>query len=149
MIESRITIPQTLTSNSAVVYFDKDSVRTKKATCCYWLQHKEGSPLYKILEGGLYEIDFNAVVSTLTTAGIVALGLYVDGVLVDFSAISLGATGGIGNLSIAKKLQVCCRANSTITIQAVPSVLATPTLVATETQIPTITNATFSITKKA
>ena len=149
MIESRVISPETLLSNDAVVTFNVDTLRSKKASCCGWLQHCEGSPLYKIIEGGVYEVDLNAVVTTLTAAGIVALGIYVDGVLTNYGAVSLGATGGLGTISLDKKVKVCCKANSTITIQAVPSVLAGATLVPTATQVPTITNATFSIVKKA
>ena len=82
MIESVINTPVTLTSNSSNVIFTVDDYRSRSANCdcnCNsWLQHTQGSPLYKILKGGTYEIDLS-VVATSGTAGIVALGLYQDG----------------------------------------------------------------------
>lgn len=82
MIQSVRELPITLTSNTASLTFTDDDVRTRSCNCCNgWLCHQEGSPLYQLLEGGYYQIDFNANVSS-TTAGVVALGLYADGVLV-------------------------------------------------------------------
>ena len=78
MIQSVQELPITLTSNSATVIFSADDIRTRSANCCNgWLQHQQGSPLYQILDGGYYEVSFNANVSS-ATAGIVALGLYQD-----------------------------------------------------------------------
>ena len=81
MIQSVLEPITILTSNSAPISFVNDDIRTRSANCCNWLQHSEGSPIYKILEGGLYNVSFNANV-TSSVAGAVALGLYQDGVLV-------------------------------------------------------------------
>ena len=81
MIQSVLEPITILTSNTSAITFTDDDVRTRKATCCGWLQHNEGSPIYKILEGGIYEVSFNANV-TSATAGTVALGLYQDGILI-------------------------------------------------------------------
>lgn len=151
MIESVINTPVALTSNSSVVTFTTDDYRSRSANCCGWLQHTSGSPLYKILQGGTYEIDLTAVV-TSGNAGIVALGLYQDGILIPSSigASTLAAAGDLADLSINKKIRVCCKANTTITIAAVPTVNAGATGdTATATQIPIITNATLGISKKA
>lgn len=151
MIESVINTPIALTSNSSTVTFTKDDYRSRSANCCGWLQHTEGSPLYKILQGGTYELDLSAVI-TSATAGIVALGLYIDGILVPntISAETLAAAGGLANISFNKKIRVCCNANSTVTIAAVPTVNADTTgTTATATQTPIITNAIFSISKRA
>lgn len=152
MIESIITTPLTLTSNSSVVTFPLDDLRTRGANCpCGFLQHEQGSPLYKVLQGGIYDIDLNAVV-TSATAGIVALGLYQDGILIpaSTSAETIAAAGDIANLSFNKKIRVCCNANTTLTIAAIPSVNAGATgATSTDTQIPIITSATFGITKRA
>ena len=56
MINSVLEPITILTSNTSAITFTDDDVRTRKATCCGWLQHDEGSPIYKILEGGLYEV---------------------------------------------------------------------------------------------
>lgn len=81
MIQSFEEMIQILASNIAPVNLTNEDIRTRSANCCGWLQHTEGSPIYKILEGGIYEISFNANV-TSETAGTVALGLYQDGILV-------------------------------------------------------------------
>ena len=150
MIESVITTPLTLTTNNSVVTFPVDDLRTKGAQCCGWLQHTQGSPLYKILEGGIYEIDLSATL-TSATAGIVALGLYQDGILMPSTISAETVTaGGLANISFNKKIRVCCKANTTLTIASVPSVNAGATgTTPTDTQIPIITNAIFGISRKA
>lgn len=151
MIESVINTPVTLTSNSSTVAFEKTSLRTRNANCCGFLSHTEGSPLYKILQGGIYEIDLSATL-TSATAGIVALGLYEDGILIpaSVSASTIATAGDLANVSFNKKLRVCCQAGATLTIGAVPSVNAgADGTTATDTQIPIITNAIFGIERKA
>lgn len=151
MIESVIDTPIALTSNSSIVTFTTDDYRSRSANCCGWLQHTSGSPLYKILQGGTYDIDLSAV-TTSGTAGIVALGLYQDGILIpnSISAETLATAGDLANISFNKKIRVCCKANTTLTIASVPSVNAGTTgTTPTATQIPIITNAIFGISKKA
>lgn len=152
MIESVINTPVELTSNSSNVIFTVDDYRSRSANCnCNgWLQHTQNSPLYKILKGGTYEIDLSAVV-TSGTAGIVALGLYQDGILIPSTISAETVTaGGLANISFNKKIRVCCNANTTLTIASVPTVNAGATgTVATVTQVPIITNAIFGIEKRA
>lgn len=153
MIESVINTPVALTSNSSNVIFTVDDYRSRSANCnCNgWLQHTQGSPLYKILRGGTYEIDLSATL-TSATAGIVALGLYIDGILVPntISAETLATAGDLANISFNKKIRVCCNANTTLTIASVPTVNAGATgTTATATQVPIITNAIFGIEKRA
>ena len=82
MIQSVRELPISLTNNTANISFTDDDIRTRSCNCCNgWLCHQEGSPIYQLLEGGYYQIDFSANVSS-ATAGVVALGLYQDGVLV-------------------------------------------------------------------
>lgn len=150
MIESTIVTTTPLSSNSAPVAFTNDSIRTKSATCCGWLQHIEGSPIYKIIEGGLYDIDVN-ISATSGTAGIIAFALYRDGVL-DTSTIAsqtLAAAGDNTNLSINKTIKVCCKANETLTIASVPSVLSgADGTTQTDTQVPIILNANLTIDRE-
>lgn len=152
MIQSYLELPTLLTSNSANVSFPTDSPRTRGANCCGWLQHSEGSPSYKILEGGLYEVDFNANVTSATT-GVVALGLYEDGVLIPGTTVIATVTtaGDYLNVAFSKKLKICGRGDANLTVASVPSVLTGPTLpgVSTATQVPIIQNANFSITRKS
>ena len=152
MIQSFIEMITALTSNSSPVSFINDDVRTKSANCCGWLQHTEGSPIYKILEGGLYEVSFNANV-TSATAGTVALGLFQDGILIPGSTVivEVATAGDYYNVSFDKLIKICCRGDATLTIQSVPNVTTGATLPGTPvvTEIPVLQNANFSIIKKA
>ena len=152
MIQSVLETITPLVSNSSAVAFTNDDIRTRKANCCNWLQHSEGSPLYKILDGGLYEVSFNTNV-TSATAGTVALGLYEDGILIPGTTIlaEVATAGTYYNVSFDKLIKVCCRGDSTLTVQSVPNVVTGATLPGTPvvTQIPVLQNANFSIIKKS
>lgn len=151
MIESVQELPITLTNNSATITFSADDIRTRSANCCNgWLQHQQGSPLYQLLEGGYYEITFNSNISS-ASAGIVALGLYQNGILTPGTTVAstLTAAGDIENVSFDKIIRVCCRANTTLTIASVPSVPDFTDLTApgVDTQTPIVVNANFTIKK--
>lgn len=152
MIESVLEMITVLVSNLATIAFNRDTLRTRSANCCGWLQHEEGSPIYKILQGGLYEVSFNANV-TSATAGTVALGLYQDGILVPGTTMiaEVATAGDYYNVSFDKTLKICCRGDATLTVASVPNVLTGAELPGTpvETEIPVIQNANFSIIKKA
>ena len=148
MIQGIIDEPLTLASNSSVVTFE-DNLRTRSANCCGWLQHQDNSPLYKIIEGGIYDITFTGTV-TSATAGIVALSILQDGVELPYtvSAETLAAAGDLANISISTSVRVCPNGSTSFSLASVPSVLAGADLVSTDTQIPIITNGTFSIKKR-
>ena len=154
MIQSVNENIEILTSNSSTVSFTNDDIRTRRANCyCNgWLQHSEGSPIYKILDGGLYEVSFNANV-TSATAGTVALGLFQDGILIPGSTViaEVATAGDYYNVSFDKLIKICCRGDATLTIQSVPNVITGATLPGTPvvTEIPVLQNANFSIIKKA
>jgi hypothetical protein len=152
VIQSVQESPIALTSNTATVPFANDDVRSRKANCCGWLQRNEGSPIFKILDGGLYEVSFNANV-TSATAGTVALGLFADGILVPGTTViaEVATAGDYYNVSFDKLLQICCRSDANLTVASISSVLTGATLpgVATDTEIPIVQNANFSIIKKA
>ena len=151
MIQSILEQFTILTSNTSAVTFTEDDVRTRKANCCGWLQHNEGSPLYKILEGGIYEVSFNANVSS-DTAGVIALGLYQDGVLIPGTTViaTIATAGDFLNVSFDKLIEVCCRGDANLYVASVPSVLTGTTAPGTPTitETPIIQNANLSITKK-
>lgn len=151
MIQSVLEPITILTSNTSAITFTDDDVRTRKANCCNWLQHNEGSPIYKILEGGIYEVSFNANV-TSATAGTVALGLYQDGILIPGTTViaQIETAGDYINVSFDKLIKICCRGDASLTIGSVSNVLTGSTLPGTPTvtEIPVIQNANFSITKK-
>ena len=151
MIQSILEQFTILPSNTATVTFDEDDLKTRKANCCGWLQHNEGSPIYKILEGGLYEVSFNANVSS-ATAGTVAIGLYQDGVLLPgtTSIATIATPGDFFNISFDKLIKVCCRGDANLTVASVPTVLTGTALPGTPTDTvePIIQHANFSITKE-
>lgn len=149
MIQSYIQNPiVTLLTNDSPVAFQEDCVRTNSASACNpcsWLCHSEGNPLYKINKGGLYHVEFNANVSS-ATAGTIAFGLYLDGVLLPgASAITTIATAGdYANISIDKEVPIC--REGTLTIQAIPTVV-TPTDETTPitTEIPILVSANLLV----
>ena len=152
MIQSYIEQPFALTSNTASLPFTTDCIRSRGANCFGWLQHNEGSPVYKILEGGIYEVSFNANV-TSATAGTVALGLFQDGILIPGSTViaEVVTAGDYYNVSFDKLIKICCKGDASLTIASVPSVLTGATLPGTPTvtEIPIVQNANFTITRKA
>ena len=151
MIQSVLEQFTILPSNTSAINFTDDDIRSRKANCCGWLQHTEGSPLYKILEGGIYEVSFNANVSS-AVAGTVALGLYQDGILIPGTTViaEITTAGDFFNVSFDKLIKICCRGDASLTIASVPSVLTGATLPGTPTvtEIPILQNANISITKK-
>ena len=152
MIQSVNEPIQILTSNSSTLSFINDDIRSRNANCCGFLQHDEGSPLYKLLDGGVYEVSFNANV-TSATAGTVALGLYQDGILIPGTTViaEVATAGDYYNVSFDKLIKICCRGDATLTIASVPNVLTGATLPGTPTvtEIPVVQNANLSIIKKA
>ena len=154
MIETIINEPLILTSNTSPITFDATDVRTRCATCnCNgWLDYQNGNPNFKIFGNGYtgyYDVEFSASISS-TTAGVVAIGLYQDGVLIPDTvrAVTLTAANDYETISFDKKIRVCPRGTTNITVQSVPSV-PTPDTPTTPivTQIPIITNGTFSISR--
>ena len=151
MIQSVLEPITVLTSNTSTITFTDDDVRSRRANCCGWLQHNEGSPIYKILEGGIYEVSFNANV-TSATAGTVALGLFQDGILIPGTTVlaEVATAGDYYNVSFDKLIKICCRGDASLTIASVPNVLTGAALPGTPvvTEIPVVQNANLIITKR-
>ena len=153
MIQSFINTLTTLVSNTAGVQFQTDCIRTNGCQGCHtWLCHNERSANYEIIKGGIYEIDFNATISS-ATAGVVAFALFNNGEQIPgtLMAETLATAGDYANIGIDKKIRVCCSGNSNISVRSVPFVpdATDPTATPIETEIPIIANANFSITRKA
>ena len=155
MIQTIINTPLVLTSNASPIVFNETDIRTRCAYCCNggWLDYQNGNPIFKIFGNGYtgyYDIDFSASVSS-ATAGVVALALYEDGIVIPdtIRAVTIDASDDYETISFNKKIRICPRGNTSITIASVPSV-PTPTDPTTPitTQIPIITNATFNISRK-
>jgi len=142
-----------LTSNIASVPFADVDLRTRSAmNCCGFINHNEGSALFSILDGGVYEVTFNANV-TSATAGTVALALFADGVQVSGTEMdaTIATAGDFENISFDKKIKVCCKGTVNLAITSLPTITysggATPVI--TDTQIPIVKNAEINITRLA
>lgn len=151
MIQSFINTLTALTSNSASVVFNKDCIRTN--SCCghrSWLCHNEGSANYDIVNGGIYEINFNASVSS-ATIGTIAFALFNNGEQIPGTLMieTISAADDYANIGITKKIRVCCNGNANISVRAVPAVasVTTPTTTIT-TQTPIIGSANLVIDRK-
>ena len=134
----------TLASDTANIAFSADVVRTRSANCCGWLNHGVGGTQYQITSPGIYEIMFNANV-TSATIGIVALGIKSNGEVLSGTEMdyTVATANTYGNVSAHRKIRVCGNGSTTITVGSLPTVSATAT------QIPTIKNASLIITKEA
>ena len=148
VIQSVQERPVTLTNNTAPITFTNDDVRSRSAGCCGWLCHQEGSPLYQLLDGGYYRVSFNTNISS-ATAGIVALGLYENGIIVPGTTVAstLAAAGDVENVSFDKIIRVCCRGNTTLSVGSVSSVPDFTDLTApgVDTQTPIIANSNLIV----
>ena len=138
-----------LNSNTASLPFAVVDIRTASANNCRsWMNHNEGSAIFSLLDGGYYEVDFNANV-TSATAGVVALGLFADGVLVPGTEMDvvIGTAGDFENISFSKVIRTCCKGTVNLAINSLPTVTysggATPVI--TDTQVPIVKNANISI----
>lgn len=143
----------TLSSNTASVPFAVVDLRTRSAmNCSGFINHNEGSALFSILEGGVYEVTFNANI-TSATAGTVALALFADGVQVSGTEMDavIATAGDFENISFDKKVKVCCKGTVNLAITSLPTVVynggATPVI--TDTEIPIVKNAEIGITRLA
>lgn len=139
----------TLTSNTASLPFSIVDLRTASAqNCRSWMNHNEGSALFSILAGGVYEITFNANI-TSNTAGQVGLALFADGVEVQGTEMNetIAASGEFANIGFNKKIRVCCKGTVNLSINSIPTItyLGGGTPVITDTQIPIIKNANINI----
>ena len=154
MIETIINTPKSLTSNSSMITFDGISERTRCAFCSNggWLDYENGSPNFKTFGNGntgYNNATFSATVSS-AMAGVVAIGLYEDGVLLPDTvrAVTLAAAGDFASVSFDRKDKICPRGTTSFSVGSVPSV-PTPTDPTTPvvTQIPIIVAGTFNLSR--
>ena len=150
MIQAVQVVPEILISNTDNINFDIVDVRGRTANCCGWLQYTPGGSDFTIIGGGLFEISFNANVSS-ATAGIVSLALKsATGTDVEGSEVTTEITtpGNYENVSFTKVIRVCPRVNTIVAIGSLSSTITgTTTLVNTETEIPVIKDANVIIRK--
>ena len=149
MIQSLQEQELVLTTNTSPVTFADTDLRTASANCFNgWLNHNEGSATFNLVAGGIYEIDFNANV-TSATPGAIAFGIFTDGVKLNGGEANtvIAAAGDYQNISIHKYVRVCGRGNVTVTINSLPAVIYDEE--STDTQIPIIKNANIVIRRYA
>lgn len=148
MIESVQEQELVLTSNTAPITFSDTDLRTNSANCQWgWLNHNEGSATFNIVSGGIYEINFNANV-TSGTAGNVGFGIFADGTQLAGSEMDTPVTVGVyTNISSTKYIRVCGRGSVSITVRSIPTITYDGTT--TDTQIPIVKNANISIKRYA
>lgn len=142
---------KTLNSNTDNLKFDNVTLRTQSANCYNgWLNYNEGSALFNIVSGGVYEITFNANV-TSSSAGEVGLALFANGSQLDGTEVNknIVTANEWSNVAFNKKIRVCGRGNASasLEIRSVPSVVVNGT--STATQIPAVKNANISIERLA
>ena len=138
-----------LTSNTASLPFSTVDLRTRCAINCQgFMNHNEGSALFSILEGGTYEITFNANI-TSATAGQVGLALFADGVEIIGTEMdeTIATAGEYANIGFDKKIRVCNKGTVNLSINSIPTITYSGggTPVVTDTQIPIIKNANLNI----
>ena len=124
MIQSYINQIIPLTSNDSSVAFQTDCIRTGSCNGCRsWLCHNAGSANYDIVDGGLYEISFNASVSS-AAGGVVAFALFNNGEMIPgtLMAETIAAANDYANIGVDKVIRVCCNGNANITVRSVPTV---------------------------
>ncbi len=154
MIQTTINKPLALTSNSDKIVFDTTDIRTRCSYCCNggWLEYQNGNPNFKVFGNGYtgyYNAKFSGTISS-ATAGVVAVGLYEDGVLLPdtIRAVTLATAGDVATVSFDKKIQICPKGTTNLTVGSVPAI-PTPTDPTTpiETQIPIIVAGTYSLAR--
>ena len=148
MIQSVQEQELVLTSTTSPITFADTDLRTNSANCQWgWLNHNEGSATFNIVAGGIYEIDFNANV-TSATAGNVALAIFADGTELNGTEMDTPVTVGVyTNVSTTKYIRVCGRGNVSITVRSLPTITYDGTT--TDTEIPIIKDANISIKRYA
>lgn len=148
MIQALEILPEILTSNTDDINFSTVDLKTNSASCCGWLQYNNGGSNFTIIGGGLFEVSFNANVTSATT-GQVALALKTNGSDIEGTEVDTQVTtaNSYRNVAFTKLIRVCPRVNTTISVGSLPAIGGVTPAVAT--QIPTVKDANLIIRKIA
>lgn len=118
MIESVNIAEQTVGANGNIL-FSTDLVRTKSANCCHpcgWLNHSTGSGLFQLVKDGIYEISFNANI-TSSVAGPVSFAIKSNEETLQGSQMIFTATANATeNVSSRRLVRVCGNGSTTISV---------------------------------
>ena len=148
MIQALQIQPQILTSNTDDINFTTIDLRTGSASCNGWLQYNNGSSNFTLIGGGVFEITFNANVTSATT-GQIALALKSGGTDIEGAEMDeqITTANTYRNVAFTKVIRVCPRTNTTISVGSLPTLGGvTP---AVTTQAPTVKDANFVIRRIA
>lgn len=117
MINSVAVATQAVAANNNVL-FPTDRIRTKSCnSCCGWLSHDTGSGLFTLTKPGIYEIHYNANI-TSTDTGTASLVLEQNGEPIGGtqSIYTIATASALGNVSASTLVCVPCGASYTITL---------------------------------
>lgn len=117
MINSVAVATQAVAANNNVL-FPTDRIRTKSCnSCCGWLSHDVGSGLFTLTKPGIYEIHYNADI-TSTDIGAASLVLEQNGEPIGGtqSIYTIATAGALGNVSASTLVCVPCGASYTVTL---------------------------------
>lgn len=140
MIEITNEQEQVLISNTDNVKYNAIALRTNSAQCLNgWLGFNLDNPQFNILAGGIYEITFNANITSAET-GSLAIALFADGNQLSGTEMdaNISTAGNWRNISFTKRIRVCPRGNVSLVVKSVPTISYNGTV--TDTQIPTLKN---------
>jgi hypothetical protein len=117
MINS-VGVVSAVVSAGSNVLFPTDRVRTKSCnSCCGWLSHDTGSGLFTLTKQGIYEIQYNADITSADT-GQASLVLEQNGEPIGGtqSIYTVATASALGNVSASTLIRVPCGASYTITL---------------------------------
>lgn len=117
MINSVAVAPASVSAGSNVL-FPTDRVRTKSCnSCCGWLSHDVGSGLFTITKPGIYEVEYNANI-TSADPGEASLVLEQNGEAIGGtqSIYTVATAGVLGNVGASTLICVPCGASYTISL---------------------------------
>lgn len=145
MIETTYEQEQVLVSNVDSVKYNAISLRTNSAQCLSgWLNFNLDNPQFNIIGGGIYEISFNANV-TSDTIGNVGLALFADGNQLSGTEMdaTIAGAGDWENISFNKRIRVCPRGSVSLSVKSVPTTSYDGTV--TDTEIPVLKNVNIIV----
>lgn len=117
MINSIAQATQSVAVNGDVV-FTSSPVRTKSSTSpCGWLQHTDGTATFALLKAGIYEVVYNADI-TSTDTGQASLVLENNGNAIagTQSIYTIATASALGNVGASTLVYVPCGSQAVITL---------------------------------
>lgn len=117
MINSVAVATQAVAANNNVL-FPTDRIRTKSCnSCCGWLSHDTGSGLFTLTKPGIYEVLYNANITSAST-GTASLVLKQNGENVGGtqSIYTIATASALGNVAASALICVPCGSSYTITL---------------------------------